>query len=142
MSEREPEELDAIRDQKRKRLLNQTTDRTEDPAPDSSPTTPIQVKGESHLHDLIADHETVLIDYHAEWCGPCQMLAPVLERLADETGVVVAKVDIDHHQDLAGQANVRGVPTLLLYSDGEQVERLVGMRDEGTLRRVLDQYDG
>jgi thioredoxin 1 len=70
------------------------------------------------------------------------MLEPTVEALARDSPATVAKVDIDRHQGLASQYQVRGVPTLLLFSDGDLVERVVGVRDQGTLASLVDQYAG
>lgn len=139
MSDSDSEDLDAIREQKREEIIQQVTG--EDTVSEvDAPTDPIHIEGADHLGDVTRRHDVVLVDFHADWCGPCQMLEPVVKQLARDTAAVVAKVDIDHHQGIARQANVRGVPTLLLYADGEPVERLVGVQDEGTLRDLIDKY--
>lgn len=94
---------------------------------------PVQIGSESDLQSLIRNKEVLLVDFYADWCGPCQMLEPTVERIAAETDAAVAKVDIDQLQSLAEANNVRGVPTLLLYVDGELEERIVGLRDEMSL---------
>jgi thioredoxin 1 len=68
------------------------------------------------------------------------MLEPVVERIAAETAATVAKVDVDSQQALASRYRVQGVPTLHLFADGELVEQLVGARDEGALRSLVEQY--
>lgn len=99
--------------------------------------TPIEVESELHLDELTREHPLVLVDFYADWCGPCKMLEPKLTAIAADTAAVIAKVDIDELQDLAAANNVRGVPTMMLYADGELVERLVGVRDESTLRELI-----
>jgi thioredoxin 1 len=94
---------------------------------------PVPIGSESDLQSLIRDKAVLLVDFYADWCGPCQMLEPTVERIAAETDAAVAKVDIDELQSLAEANNVRGVPTLLLYVDGELEERIVGLRDEMSL---------
>ena len=79
----------------------------------------------------------VLVDCYAEWCGPCRMMEPTIEAFAAESDAAVAKVDVDTHQQLAGQLGVRGVPTLVLYVDGIPTERLVGAQDRATLDELL-----
>jgi thioredoxin 1 len=106
----------------------------------AAPTTPVPVEGESHLSEFVSTHDVVLVDFHAEWCGPCKMLEPTVDALARDSPAAVAKVDIDVHQDLAAQYGVQGVPTLLLFSDDELVERVVGVRDQGSLESLVDQY--
>jgi thioredoxin 1 len=68
------------------------------------------------------------------------MLEPTVEAIAAETGATVAKVDVDEHQPLAQQFNVQGVPTLVLFADGEAVEQVVGVQDKGTLVDLVEQY--
>jgi len=101
---------------------------------------PIHVDGTTQLDDVVAEHGVVLVDFYADWCGPCQMLEPIVERLATETDATVAKVDVDANQELAAAYGVRGVPTLVLFADGEQVEEIVGLRGEDELRTLVESY--
>lgn len=82
----------------------------------------------------------VLVDFWAEWCGPCKSIAPVLDELADEyqSKVKIGKVNIDHHAALAGQFNVRSIPTLLMFKQGQVTEQVVGMRSKRDLKVMLD----
>jgi len=134
MSDASDEEVENIREQKRRELL----DRTEDGA--AAPTEPVHVESEDHFQRLVADHDTVLVDYYADWCGPCRMLEPTVEEIAEESHAVVAKVDIDVHQRLAQQAGVRGGPTLKLFSGGQEVQQWVGVQDKGTLVSGIQQF--
>jgi thioredoxin 1 len=104
------------------------------------PAEPIHVDGSEELQDAISTYDVVLVDFYADWCGPCKMLEPTVESLAESTDAAVAKVDIDRNQQLAQQYQVRGVPTLQLFSDGQAVEQVVGVRDESTLRSLIEQY--
>ena len=101
---------------------------------------PIHVDGTAALDDVIDDRDVVLVDFYADWCGPCQMLEPIVETLAAETDATVAKVDVDANQQLAGSYGVRGVPTLVLFADGEQVEEVVGAPAEEELRALVGSY--
>ncbi|RRJ34208.1 thioredoxin [Halocatena pleomorpha] len=105
-----------------------------------SPSELIHIDGQSDLQDTVETHSVVLVDFYADWCGPCQMIEPIVEEIAAETDAVVAKVDIDANQRLASEYGVRGVPTLLLFADGESVERVVGMQNKGSLLDLIDQY--
>ncbi len=107
---------------------------------DHSPTEPLHIESEGHLDDVVADHDVVLVDFYADWCGPCQMLEPVLDGLAAETDAAIAKVDVDAHQQLAGSYGVRGVPTLVLYADGEQVEQHTGALPADRLRTLIETH--
>lgn len=82
----------------------------------------------------------VLVDFFAEWCGPCKMLTPILEELADEMvgKVTVAKLDIDHAQKTTASFDVTSVPTLILFKDGEVCERVVGLKDKNSLKALLE----
>ncbi len=107
--------------------------------PEGKPTEPIHVESAEHLQDLVTSHDVVLVDFWAEWCGPCKMLEPTVEELAAETDAVVLKVDIDEHQDLAREEGIRSVPTLQFYKNGEQVERVIGVQDKADLENVIEQ---
>lgn len=122
------EELDEIRKRKREEL----TARAE------SPGEPIDVRGATHLEELLGKHRIVLVDFYADWCGPCKMLAPTVAEIADETDAAVLKVDIDTHQDLAAQYQVQGVPTLYLFADGEVEERMVGVQNKPALVEKIE----
>jgi thioredoxin 1 len=136
------EELAEIRARKRealeRKLRGETVDDTGDAT--ATPTTPVHVGSPDEFTEFVSSHDVVLVDFHADWCGPCRMLEPTVEALARDSPAAVAKVDIDANQGLAGQYGVQSVPTLLLFADGEPVERVVGVRDQGTLEALVDQY--
>jgi thioredoxin 1 len=103
----------------------------------AQPGEPIHVQSKEHLDELVAEHDVVLVDFHADWCGPCKMLEPTVEEIADESEAAVLKVDIDELQDLARDAGVRSVPTLQFYAGGEQAKRLIGVQDKADLLDVI-----
>ena len=80
-----------------------------------------------------------LVDFHAEWCGPCRMLGPVLEQVAKEMSgkANFGKIDIDTEQKTAAQFQVTSVPTLILFKDGREVNRLVGLRDADAIKEFV-----
>ncbi len=84
----------------------------------------------------------VFLDFWADWCGPCRMLAPTFEKLAEKFGeqVTFAKVNVDELPDIANKFSVRSIPTLVLLQSGNVVERLVGLRSEQELAQVLGRY--
>jgi thioredoxin 1 len=81
----------------------------------------------------------VLVDYWAPWCGPCRMLAPVIDQIAAERAgaLKVGKVDVDEHPQLAEQAGVRGIPTVVLYRNGQPVARALGAQSKSALEQAL-----
>ncbi|WP_128478851.1 thioredoxin [Halorussus pelagicus] len=107
---------------------------------ENAPTEPVHVESVEQFSSVTTEYGVVLVDFYADWCGPCNMLEPTLEAVARQTDAAVAKVDIDEQQGLAAQYGVRSVPTLLLFADGEQVEQLVGVQDEVTLTRLIERY--
>ncbi|SDK92645.1 thioredoxin [Natronorubrum texcoconense] len=109
-------------------------------SPERSIDEPIHIDGKRHLDEIVDEHDVVLVDFFATWCGPCQMLEPVLDGLAAETDAVIAKVDVDEHQQLAGAYGVRGVPTLALFANGEQAERYTGALPADRLRDLIEGY--
>ncbi|AEM59204.1 thioredoxin (plasmid) [Haloarcula hispanica N601] len=134
------DELEEIRRQKLDELRTRGESGSTNESESGDPSEPITVDGKAELSDTTTDHDVVLVDFYADWCGPCQMLEPVVETVAAETAATVAKIDVDANQELAAEYGVRGVPTLLLFADGEPVERLVGMQDESQLRAVIEKY--
>ena len=82
----------------------------------------------------------VMVDFWAEWCGPCKMVSPLVEQLADEYEgrVKFAKLDTEENVDTPARVGVRGLPTIMMFKGGEQVDRLTGLRSKGDLTRVLD----
>lgn len=80
-----------------------------------------------------------LVDFYADWCGPCRMLTPVLEELAaDIAGTAeIAKIDIDRAQRVASTFQVTSIPTLILFKDGKEIGRLVGLRDKDTIKDFI-----
>jgi thioredoxin 1 len=86
-------------------------------------------KMKSSFKKLITADTPVLVDFHALWCGPCKMLAPVLKEVKDELGekVKIIKIDVDQNQSLANKFQVRGVPTMMLFKNGEMVWRQSGL---------------
>ena len=132
--------LEEIRQRKLEELRDRAAGEGAADSTRESPTEPIHVQGATEFDDTVAAHDVVLVDFHADWCGPCQMLEPVVETVAAETDAAVAKVDIDANQQLAAEYGVRSVPTLVLFSDGQPAEQLVGMQQEGQLRSLVGKY--
>lgn len=94
------------------------------------------------FEDIIKSEKPVLIDFFATWCGPCKMMHPILEELHDKIGdkARIIKIDIDRNQDLAALYNVRSVPTLMIFQNGEMKWRTSGVQPSQALEQELDKY--
>jgi thioredoxin 1 len=96
----------------------------------------------SNFNEIIKDSKPVLVDFHADWCGPCKMLAPILKDAKAELGdgVKIVKIDVDKNEALAGKYQVRGVPTLILFKNGVQLWRQSGVIQKDEIVRIIKSH--
>ena len=102
----------------------------------------VQTITDGNFDETINGGKTVLVDFWAEWCGPCRRLAPTVEELAGhyDGKVLVGKLNVDENPNTAFKFSIRGIPTLLLFKGGQVVEQVVGLADKDSLKKVIDKH--
>ena len=105
---------------------------------------PVALTDKNFAETIQNADQPVLVDFWAEWCGPCRMLGPVIESLSEAYAgkATVAKVDVDANQAVAMQFGIRSIPTVMLFDKGQVVETFVGVRPESDYRQGLDKLEG
>jgi thioredoxin 1 len=96
----------------------------------------------SNFKEIIQSDKPVLVDFSAEWCGPCKQLAPILEQLKSRVGekAKIIKIDVDRNRSVADQFQIRSVPTLILFKEGKSVWRQSGVQPVHVLEKLIKQY--
>jgi thioredoxin 1 len=102
----------------------------------------VQTITDANFDNTINAGKPVLVDFWAEWCGPCKRLAPTVDELASDYDgkVVVGKLNVDDNPNTAFKFSIRGIPTLLLFKGGQVVEQVVGLADKDSLKKVIDKH--
>lgn len=96
----------------------------------------------SNFSEIINDEKPVLVDFYADWCGPCKSLAPILKEVKATLGdeIKIVKIDVDKNQELAGKYQVRGVPTMILFRNGKQLWRQSGVLQKDQILEVIKSH--
>lgn len=95
------------------------------------------VSKETFENEVLKSQETVLVDFYADWCGPCQMIAPILNEISDEDICKVCKVNVDNEMELAIKYGISSIPALLVFKDGKVVNRSVGYRTKEQILEII-----
>jgi len=96
---------------------------------------------QNNSEELLSQKKVTVLDFWAEWCGPCRMLSPIIDQLsADNEGkdVSIIKVNVDKNQDLAAKFGVRGIPTVVVLKDGEEKTKMVGFKEKSEYQSIID----
>ena len=94
----------------------------------------------ANFSEIIQSAKPVLVDFHADWCGPCKMLSPILKEVKDELGddIKIVKIDVDQNQELAAQYQVRGVPTMIMFKNGNQEWKKSGVLPKEEILKLIN----
>ena len=99
------------------------------------------INKEKFENDVLKSQNIVLVDFFATWCGPCQMLAPILEELSNENNdFEIVKIDIDQERDLAIENKIEFVPTIVIFKDGKEIDRMTGVFDKNEILGKVEKY--
>lgn len=102
----------------------------------------VEITTENFEEEVLQSDVPVLVDFWADWCMPCKMIAPVLDEMAEDYDgkLKIGKLDVDAHGELAGRFNVVSIPTLLLFKNGEVAEQQIGAAPRGKLEKLVEQH--
>ncbi len=99
----------------------------------------LQMINKENFDEIINSNVPVLIDFYADWCGPCRMVGPIIEEIAEERDdVIVGKINVDNDPELAERFNVFSIPTIVVLKDGEEVNRIMGARPKAQILSLLE----
>lgn len=90
--------------------------------------------------EVIDNKGIVLVDFWADWCGPCKMLAPILEEVAMETDTRICKVNVDESAELSREYEIRTIPTMIIFKDGVKIDQIIGLKEKNELLERLNSY--
>ena len=104
-------------------------------------SSPVDVTEQTFDEEVLTSEEVVVVDFWAEWCGPCKMIAPIVEELAEEYDgkIKFAKIDVDSSPNIASKYGIRGIPNLTIFDKGEVVGQLIGVQPKASIKKRLDE---
>ena len=96
----------------------------------------------SFEQDVLRSTKPVLVDFWAEWCAPCRMIGPIIDQIASDfaSSATVVKLNVDDNSASAQRYGIKGIPTLILFSEGKEVERVVGATSKDSITRIIEKY--
>ncbi len=101
---------------------------------------PSLLLNDSNFNDVVSSNKTVLVDFWAEWCGPCKILGPILEEISNESDLIIGKLNVDEYPEKSQEYSVQSIPTMVLFRDGNPVHRIVGAMPKHRLMKELAEW--
>lgn len=99
----------------------------------------LKITSNNFEKEVLNSDKTTIVDFYADWCGPCKMMAPIIDEIAEENNSVkVGKLNVDEAQDIAVKYNVMSIPTIIIFKDGKEYNRFVGVTSKGNILNVLN----
>ena len=100
----------------------------------------VEITGENFEEEVLQSEKPVLVDFWASWCGPCKMLSPVVDEVAEENPQIkVGKVNVDEHPELAGKFGVMSIPTLIFFKDGKNIDSSLGVVPKSAIEKIISE---
>ncbi len=102
----------------------------------------MKIINKNEFENIIKENKPTLVDFFATWCGPCKMLSPILEKVEEESNgeYNIVKVDIDESYDLAKKFGIMSVPTMIVFKNGEEVEKIIGLRQKNQIEEIIKKH--
>jgi thioredoxin 1 len=85
-------------------------------------------------------NDLIMVDFYADWCGPCRTLGPMIERISEEKNVKLLKVDADKFKDIAASFSVKGIPTVIFFKEGQEINRVVGLKQTTVYKEIIEKH--
>jgi thioredoxin 1 len=95
---------------------------------------------DSSFNNIVSTNDLILVDFWAEWCGPCKKLSPILDEISDETGLLVGKLNVDENPEKMQEYSVHSIPTMVLFKSGQPVKTIVGAKPKHLLVKELAEW--